>query len=156
MRQREFQHVVRVWAAHADPDDVTVGEPDVVQVGQLFLSESLNGCWMVNGTFNPEQGRIVAAAVNAELDRLLRAKHDGDPTLSERVVSELRAEAFVNLISQSMRKEPSDRSVPDRYRVAVVFNAGEDADRVELCDSALYRVVKDAKGAILEIGRAHV
>ena len=28
MRQREFQQVLRCWAAHADPDDITVAEPE--------------------------------------------------------------------------------------------------------------------------------
>ena len=44
MRLREFKPLVAVWAAHADPDDITIGEPDLVKEGQLFLSESLNGC----------------------------------------------------------------------------------------------------------------
>ena len=135
-------------------NDITLGEPDLVKEGQLFLSESLNGCWVLKGTLNPEQGRIVAAAVNAEVDRLLRARHDGDPTHTERLMSEIRADALVNVITQTMRKEPSERSVPDRYRVALVINVEEDQDRVELCDCALYRVVKDAKGAVLDVSHA--
>ena len=154
MRLPEFKQVVRVWAAHADPDDITVGEPDLVKEGQLFLSESLNGCWILKGTLDPEQGRIVAAAVNAEVDRLLRAKHDGDPTHAERLISEIRAEALVNVITQTMRKEPSERSVQDRYRVAVILNPGDNTDRVELCDCALYRVVRDATGAVLDVSHA--
>ena len=80
MRLREFKPLVAVWAAHADPDDVTLGEPDPVKEGQLFLSKSLNGCWVLKGTLNPEQGQIVAAAVNAEVDRLLRDTTATRPT----------------------------------------------------------------------------
>ena len=109
---------------------------------------------MLKGTLNPEQGRIVAAAVNAEVDRLLRARHDGDPTHKERLMSEIRADALVNVITQTMRKEPSERSVPDRYRVALVVNPGDNTDRVELCDCALYRVVKDATGAVLDVSHS--
>ena len=154
VRLADFKRVVRVWGAHADPDDVTLGEPDTVKAGQLFLSESFNDCWILKGTLDPEQGRIVAAAVDTELGRLLRAKRDGDPTHAERLVSELRAEALVNVVAQTMRKEPSERSVPDRYRVAVLFNAGDNIDRVELCDSALYRAVKDTRGAVPDVSHA--
>ena len=63
---------------------------------------------------------------------MLRARRDGDPATSGLRVSELRAEALVNLVCQTMRQEPSERSVPDRYRVAVVFNVGEHTNSAEL------------------------
>ena len=153
MRVREFNQVVRVWAAHADPNDCSLGKPDVVEVGQVFLNQMFNGCWALKGTLNPEQGQILAAAVNGEVDRMLRARRDGDPATSGLRVSELRAEALVNLVCQTMRQEPSERSVPDRYRVAVVFNVGEHTNSAELCDCSLYRAVKDTKGEVLDIGR---
>ena len=88
-----------------------VGEPDVVEVGQLFPNQTFNGCWALKGTLNAEQGQILAAAVGAEVDRMLRARRDGDPATSSLQVSELRAEALVNLVCQTMRQEPSERSV---------------------------------------------
>ena len=53
-----------------------------------------------------------------------------------------------------MRQEPSDASVPDRYRVAVVVRAGEATTPAEAaCDATAYRVVLDAKGEVLDVGR---
>ena len=59
----------------------------------------------------------------------------------------------MNLVCQTMRQEPSERSVPDRYRVAVIFNVGEHTNSAELCDCSLYRAVKNTKGEVLDIGR---
>ena len=153
MRAKEFNQVVRVWAAHADPNDDTLGAPDVVEVGQVFLNQTFNGSWALKGTLNPEHGAVLNAAVDAEVDRLLRARRDGDPTTSQLLASALRAEALVNLVCQTMRQEPSERSVPDRYRIAVIFNAGDEADSAEFCDCSLYRAVKDTNSEILDIGR---
>jgi hypothetical protein len=53
-----------------------------------------------------------------------------------------------------MRREPSERSVPDRYRAAVVFPPGHDGDPgVAGCDADTYPVWLGTEGEVLDIGR---
>jgi hypothetical protein len=69
-------------------------------------------------------------------------------------VSALRAGALVDLAAQSMRREPSDASVPDRYRVAIVVRPGDATVPAEAgCDAFAYRAVMNAGGEVLDIGR---
>ncbi|MPY93332.1 MAG: hypothetical protein GEV08_09770 [Acidimicrobiia bacterium] len=61
---------------------------------------------------------------------------------------------MLDLAGQAMRREPSEASVPDRYRVAVVvpFDKADDAG-VAACDSQAFRVVLGAEGDVLGVGR---
>jgi hypothetical protein len=66
----------------------------------------------------------------------------------------LRAAALVDLAAQAMRREPSDASVPDRYRVGIVVHSGQAPVPAEVaCDADAYRVVLGAKGEVLDVGR---
>ena len=59
-----------------------------------------------------------------------------------------------DLAAQSMRQEPTDASVPDRYRVAAVYDHGDPTAPAEAaCESTAYRVVLDAGGEVLDAGR---
>ena len=69
-------------------------------------------------------------------------------------MSALRAAALVDLAAQAMRQEPSDASVPDRYRVAVIVQHGQPTVPAEAaCDADAYRVVLGAEGEVLDVGR---
>ena len=53
-----------------------------------------------------------------------------------------------------MRQEPSDASVPDRYRVAVLVQHGVPTVPAEAaCDSAAYRVTLSTAREVLDVGR---
>jgi hypothetical protein len=68
-------------------------------------------------------------------------------------VPALRAGGLVDLVAQSMRREPSDLSAPDRYRVAVVVRPGAATNPPEAaCDSLAYRAVLGEKSEVLDIG----
>ena len=94
-------------------------------MSHLHASRTLDGWLRLDGHFAPHDADIVDAALGAGVDRLLRAAHDGDPSVDGQPVSALRAGVLVDLAAQAMRHEPSDASVPDRYRVAVVVRAGQ-------------------------------
>ena len=55
---------------------------------------------------------------------------------------------------QAMRREPSDASAPDRYRVAVVVRHDHtDLLPLACCDSPAFRVVIGADSEVLDVGR---
>ena len=116
-----FRVLTRRWEERADavdgPDPATVPTPQPVD--ELHLSKTFEGRYQLNGTFSTETGQLIHAALEGEVDRSLRARRDGDPSVAP-TASAARAAALVDLVSQTMRREPSDASVPDRYRVAVV------------------------------------
>jgi hypothetical protein len=68
--------------------------------------------------------------------------------------SALRAEALVDLAAQHCRREPGDDSMPDRYRVGVTLTP-DDLQHLPVagCDSELFRLVVNAAGEVLDVGR---
>ena len=151
----EFTRVVRFWNAYRDAAGVEPEPP--APAGRVYLNEEANGWWHLHGDLAPDQGKLVAAALGGEVDRRLRRRHDGDPTDSGRDVSEIRADALVDLLANTMRREPSANSVPDRYRVAVIGDSADPTSslqRTELCDATFYRAVLNADGEVLDIGRS--
>ncbi|MPY92628.1 MAG: hypothetical protein GEV08_06015 [Acidimicrobiia bacterium] len=147
-----FRAAARHWEGCAA--DVDAPEPGPQPVDEVFLSKTLDGRWVLNGSFSAESGDLLHAAFGAEVDCYLRAARDGDPSVVGQVASQLRAEALLDLARQAMRREPSEASVPDPYRLAVVvpFDKADDAG-VAACDSQAFRVVLDAEGDVLGVGR---
>lgn len=157
-----FRTIVRRWIDETDADADQV-EPRPKPVSELSLTDTADGGRRPGGYFTAEDAALLDAALDAGVDRLLRAAHDGDPAVAGKPVSALRAQALLDLIAQSMRREPSDRSVPDRYRVPVIVPAEAHCSPpdgaqpteppVAWCDSTMFRAVIDAKGTVLDIGR---
>ncbi len=107
--------------------------------------------WRLDGELGPDNGATVAAFLGEFVDKALRAQLDGDPTLDKLPASGLRAEALVDLVAQCQRREPSDKSVADRYRVGILIRP--DQYPMQACDADRYRVVVNAEGEVLDIGR---
>lgn len=150
-----FGVVIRQWDENAtaldspDPALVPVAEP----ADELHLSRTIGGRYELRGSFSADTGSLVAGALEVEVDRELRAARDGDPGVPL-IASQVRAVALVDLLAQTMRREPSDASVPDRYRVAVVVSANASAAAsVAACDSPAFRLVLAADGEVLDVGR---
>jgi hypothetical protein len=127
---------------------------------KVFLSDSLDGVAYVHAELRGDHRELVVAALDARFDQLLRARHSGDPSLNGYTAAELRGEALVDLLTQTQRREPSERSQPDRYRVGVIVHADGDPDHpatvseaVARCDAPHFRAVLSAKGEVLDIGR---
>jgi HNH endonuclease len=152
-----FRAVTRAWLEHAG--DVTSAEPAesavrVHEASRLHASRTFEGWLRLDGWLAPQDADLVEAALGAGVDRALRQALDGDPTVAGQHASALRAMALVDLVAQSMRREPTDASVPDRYRVAVVVRRGDPTvPREAACDSTAYRAVLGASGEVLDIGR---
>jgi hypothetical protein len=149
-----FGLVARRWAERAEavdgPDRATLATP--AKLDELHLSRTFDGRYQLDGNFSTETGEIVAA-LDAEVDRQLRAARDGDPAVAL-VASRVRAAALVDLVAQTMRREPSDASTPDRYRVAVVVRADRSGELpMAACDSPAFRVMLSADSEVLDVGR---
>jgi 5-methylcytosine-specific restriction protein A len=152
----DFSQLVQAWRMLADPDGFAAQRRQDAQTARVHLSRTLDGWWVLSGLLPPEEGELVHAALAAGVDRRLRAAHDGDPAVVGRPVASWRADALVDLATQSMRREPSEQSVPDRYRIGLVLRPSEleRAPVTALCDSAVYRLVIGAKSETLDVGRS--
>jgi Domain of unknown function (DUF222) len=148
-----FRIATRQWlAAAADQADASGEAPD--PVSHLHASRTLDGWLRLDGLFAPGDADLVEATLSAGVDRMLRAARDGDPSVDGQPVSVLRAGALVDLVAQAMRQEPSEISLPDRHRVAVMVQHDEPTLPTEAaCDSGAYRVVLGADGEVLDVGR---
>jgi hypothetical protein len=150
-----FGVVARRWVHHADavdgpdPRSAPVAEP----VDELHVSRTFAGRYQLNGNFSAETGEVAHAALEAHVDRHLRAARNGDPS-APTVASQVRAAALVDLAAQAMRREPSNASGPDRYRVAVTVRADTtETLPAAACDSPAFRVVLGADSDVLDVGR---
>jgi hypothetical protein len=136
-----FRLMARHWLASADDASNTEPAGPKDEVSRLHMSRTLDGWLRLDGLFTPQDADLLDAALDGGVDRALRAARDGDPSVEALPVSALRAGALVDLAAQAMRHEPSEASVPDRYRVAVVVRAGEATEPADAaCDAAAYRV----------------
>ena len=149
-----YRATTHTWLSHAE-DATNQAEPVNEPVSELFLSETADGVHHLKATLVGEDGATVVAALQAIVDPMLRAARDQDPSVAAKPGSVLRAMALVDLCAQSLRREPSEASAPDRYRVAIIvpFDATEPDRPVGACDASAYRVVLDARGEVLDIGR---
>jgi hypothetical protein len=144
----------RHWLEHAT--DVAATEPPMaaVEVSRLHVSRTFEGWLRIDGLLAPHHADLVEAALDGGVDRALRDAREGDPSVEGLPPSAMRAGALVDLAAQAMRHEPSDASVPDRYRVAVIVRPGEAPIHAEAaCDALTYRAALTADGEILDIGR---
>jgi Domain of unknown function (DUF222) len=152
-----FRTATRHWIESADDaasECADTPSGHVEEVSRLHLSRTFEGWPRVDGWFAPHEADLLEAALGAGVDRSVRNAHDGDPSVAGQPVSALRAMALVDLMAQSMRREPSDASVPDRYRVAVVVRRGDPTVPGEAaCDATAYRAVLAAAGEVLDVGR---
>jgi hypothetical protein len=150
-----FRAVARHWQACADDTIDDHPAEDVKRQEHVHLSQLADGWYALDGTLNPDNGAALHALLEEFVDRALRAQRDGDPALAQLVPSALRADAVADLVAQHRRREPSDTTVPDRYRVAVVVGPGPLPDHLRLacCDAAMFRVAMNAEGEVLDIGR---
>jgi hypothetical protein len=151
-----FRVVARHWQeCTEDTVDDDAGEAAPQRQEHLHLSEMADGWYALDGTLNPENGAALHALLEGFVDRAMRAQRDGDPALAQLMPSVLRADALADLVAQHFRRQPSDLSAPDRYRVGIVLNLEDLPDDLPLacCDSDLFRAVMNAAGEVLDIGR---
>ena len=103
------------WPASGRSTPTAVDSPDPARLrrqrnrsDELHVSRTFDGRYQLDGSFCAETGELLHAALDAHVDRSLRAARDGDPSVPL-VASQVRAAALVDLVAQTMRREPSTR-----------------------------------------------
>lgn len=129
-------------------------DPAVLEPNQVWLSEGLAGRWTLSGNLQHDVGAMLNGLLQQGFERLSRARRDGDVVLEGHDPSMLRGEAFADLVGNALRVEPGAKSAPDRYRATVVITTEQLArSPITVCDSTMFRMLVDAKGAIIDVGR---
>ena len=150
LRPADLGVAIASWIAHVDPDGPELpGE----RPGEMFLARTFDGRWEFSGSLPADDGAVLAAKLDELVDRWLKARRDGDPSIGDVPVSVLRSRALVELAAQAMRREQGDASTPDRYRVGVIVHAADLTNSVETCDASFYRVIVGADSEVLDLGR---
>ncbi|MDH4146938.1 MAG: HNH endonuclease, partial [Acidimicrobiia bacterium] len=125
-------------------------------------SQTFDGRWHGTLDLSPHDGDLLHAALDKTVQRHLRAKRDGDPSLQHFDMAAIRAQALVDLADSNLRREPSERSTPNRHSIALTVQADEhgiwsrppDFPPGATCDATFYRLVLGQHGEILDVGRA--
>ncbi|MGH9266495.1 MAG: DUF222 domain-containing protein, partial [Acidimicrobiales bacterium] len=144
------------WLVRARPEPTEPQEPE----RSLYLSQTLEDRWVLDGSFDPEGGAMVAAALRL-------ATPEGNDT--HRSPAERRADALVDVCRFFLDHQRTHAGGRHRPHVNVVveledLEAGRGGRVVDgpgldgptvsrlLCDCALHRVVMSGRSAILDYG----
>jgi hypothetical protein len=164
--------IVRRWTEVTRPDarpgDDVLGR----SASHWSLSETLNGMFVSNGTFDGEWGSILRRGVDAEVLELLRSGVDAEGPTPE--PGHLRAQALIELVTRGMAGQPG--SVPARPSITALVDAevlsrpplapdqfddvcrldggidvpGETARRMA-CGADITRLIIGADGSVLDV-----
>jgi hypothetical protein len=157
----EFAVAARDWcySGGAERPDRELSDR-VTPTSKVRHWRTLDRTLRLEAEFHGDDADLVEAALEGRFDQLLRAARDGDTSLDGLDYAEVRAQGLIDLLAQTQRREPGERSQPDRYRVAVIVQATDNPDTaaspaaaVALCDSSAYRAVLNDRSEVLDIGR---
>jgi hypothetical protein len=142
------------WKAHAQPEPPEPAEPE----RSLHLSCTLDGRYVLDGSFDAEGGSVV--------DTALRLATSDDPS---RTPAERRADAIVEVCTFYLDNQQSKTGGRHRPHLNVVVDLdalvqGEGGRVIDgpaldgasisrlLCDASLHRVLMSARSAIVDYG----
>ncbi len=171
LRVDAAKSMLEFWKARANPDDADDAEQRRFEARAVFLSQTLDGMWRLDGMLPAELGEVLAG----ELDRRSRALYESDKALADangtplaRTAAQRRVDALVELALHASVNE--DGATINRPAVTAVIHVdqvtdpatqpGDPVGRSEhgqpvtkttaqrlLCDCAMSRVVLDANSA---------
>ena len=108
--------VLAYWASAHDDAQPLPEDAEPEDESKVFLSETFEGSWVLNGTLDPIPGRVV----HDELSRLERAIADSDAAAGRnRTPAQRRAAALVEMARRSAHDPQSSRSARPLFTVLV-------------------------------------
>ena len=176
LRVDAAKSMLEFWKARANPDDAGDAEQRRFEARAVFLSQTLDGMWRLDGMLPGELGEVLAG----ELDRRSRALYESDKAVADadgtplaRTAAQRRADALVELALHASVNE--DGATINRPAVTAVIHVdqvtdpdtrpGDPVGRSEhgqpvtkataqrlLCDCAMSRVVLDANSVPVDLG----
>jgi uncharacterized protein DUF222 len=155
---------MRGWAQRVDQDG---REPRSWDDNELDLQTSYQGGWHARGSFDPETGAEIAAALDAEAEAIYRAGGTDSHVLP---LGQRRFLALMELIRRNLDPGHSDTQVPPTVMVTITLDellkktgrgdligshdhVSSETVRRLCCDANLIRVVTDGASEILDLGR---
>jgi len=175
LRFGQFWRAVRYWEQLADPDGVEEEAQDERDQRELFFSQSFEGMWFGNMTFDPASGTIVDNELRRIYDQLLEAdwaearSRLGDragPADLKRTPAQRRADALMEMAIRSATAPADGRRPEPLFSVFVGYEsfAGRICQLANgtvitpgsvvpwLPQSWLERVVFDGPSRIIDMG----
>ena len=169
----QFAGVIRYWRAMIDAAGLAGDAKAQRDRRGLWLSQTFDGMFKLDGLFDPETGHIIKAALEAIMDELYRAARTdtGDEPATRLTPSQCRADAMTELARRALASDPTT-SRPPRPNVSLILPietltaasgglawyddgtpiTGEAARRLA-CDAGITRVITNARSEILDLGR---
>ncbi len=153
----QFRVAAAKWRSAVDDEvgDPTPDERELARTepSRLHLSETVFGRWALSGDLAPDDGALLAGFIQAGFERHTRNIRNGDPSYDGFDAAALRGSAFADLLAQAARREPSERSVPDRYRTMILITPEERlTGHIACCDAEIARIVLDQPSGKLDVG----
>jgi len=152
LRFHHFRRMVDYWEQHADPDGSDRTAEDQRHRREAHLSQSFEGLWFGNMTFDPVSGEIFNKRLQAIADELFRqdwadakARLGRTPHLSEldRTPAERRADALLEMAIRSAMAPADGKRPAPLFTVLVDWETFRD----RICELDSGKVV--APGALV-------
>lgn len=122
------KQAIEYWCHRVDADGVEDEAAEKVAANRLHVSQSLNGCWFLDGQLDPLSGTIVATEVERLAEQI---RHEDERAGISRSPAERRAAALVRMAERSAARPKKAK----KARVLVHVYAGEDSFS-RLCELA--------------------
>jgi len=157
--------LMRGWAQRVDQDG---REPKSWDDNELDLQTTYEGGWHARGSFDPETGAELAAALDAEAEAIYRA---GGTDGQQLTLGRRRAMALLEIIRRNHDPAHADTQVPPTVMVTITLDellkrsghgdligtrehVSSETVRRLCCDANIIRVVTDGASEILDLGRS--
>jgi hypothetical protein len=130
-------------------------KPDRQAESGVFLSETLDGTWRLDG-------KLLDEAIQKHLRPMLAATRHGDPSVEALTAAEMRAQALIELADGDLRHTLPAKARNNRHRINLLVHLNEDGTftpetpmpHEAFCDATFIRMVLGHRGEILDVGRA--
>jgi hypothetical protein len=162
----ELRKLIGYWEQNLDPDGAVDDAAKLYDRRRLHASRSLDGVVHIDGMLDPVSGETVLAALEAITAPMLRDRDD------ERTPAQIRADALVGLCKERLGAGDLPSSGGEKPHISVIVDSATltgapgrselgphrtvtppELCRMLACDATFQRVVLDAEGEPLDVGR---